>query len=160
MNNLNVCHLCLIAERTIHKCNGPCPCIVDGRDIIDHAAAADCPRGLHEPGEEMPKMPRGMLWHELPQSLWHELHVWAMTTTATAAEAQSWISSWFARVPCGVCKSHWQKWYPMNPPTLPLFDWTVNAHNVVNAQLGKPIVGVVEARAIYEDGMVVARSSG
>lgn len=29
------------------KCHGPCPCAVDGRDIIDHAKAGDCPKSRY-----------------------------------------------------------------------------------------------------------------
>jgi hypothetical protein len=38
---LHVCHLCKDRKK---NCNGPCACTVDGRDIIDHAKAGDCPK--------------------------------------------------------------------------------------------------------------------
>lgn len=40
--NIRACHACPLRQGT---CAGPCPCTVDGRDIIDHAKAHDCPRG-------------------------------------------------------------------------------------------------------------------
>src|SRR5581483_12301385 len=39
--NIMVCHTCRWRAR---NCTGPCPCVVDGRDIIEHAKTADCPK--------------------------------------------------------------------------------------------------------------------
>jgi hypothetical protein len=39
-DNLPVCHKCPMRQR---PCAGPCPCKVDGKDIIQHAEAAYCP---------------------------------------------------------------------------------------------------------------------
>ena len=55
--SLVVCHRCPLRQRI---CAGTCACLVDGRDIIEHAAAADCPKGYHdgvplpEPREQWP----------------------------------------------------------------------------------------------------------
>lgn len=39
--NVLACHRCIAGA----SCSGFCPCPADGRDIVDHAAAGDCPRG-------------------------------------------------------------------------------------------------------------------
>lgn len=39
---IQICHRC---EHRAQRCNGPCPCLVDGADIIDHATKASCPLG-------------------------------------------------------------------------------------------------------------------
>ncbi|HZL36329.1 MAG TPA: hypothetical protein VFC78_13505 [Tepidisphaeraceae bacterium] len=44
--NLAACHAC---PRRQSKCAGACACQVDGRDIIAHAQAGDCPLNLHQP---------------------------------------------------------------------------------------------------------------
>ena len=49
MTNQQICHRCLLAAGTLAGCRGECPCVADGRDIREHARAADCPRGLHRP---------------------------------------------------------------------------------------------------------------
>jgi len=43
-NNIPICLAC---EYRKQSCNGPCPCTVDGRDIIDHAKSGDCPKGKY-----------------------------------------------------------------------------------------------------------------
>ncbi|QOV90879.1 hypothetical protein [Humisphaera borealis] len=43
-SNLATCHRCLIRADAF-RCNGVCPCVVDGRDIAEHAALDLCPRG-------------------------------------------------------------------------------------------------------------------
>ncbi len=42
--NLSVCHTC---PRRQDGCRGKCACLVDGRDLIEHAEAGDCPLGKH-----------------------------------------------------------------------------------------------------------------
>lgn len=39
--NIKTCHACEFRQKT---CSGKCPCTIDGRDIIDHARANDCPK--------------------------------------------------------------------------------------------------------------------
>jgi hypothetical protein len=43
--NLSACHRCELMQS---GCRGACACLQDGRDIIEHAQAGDCPLGKHE----------------------------------------------------------------------------------------------------------------
>lgn len=44
-------HICIKCAFRQQVCRGPCACTVDGRDILDHAAKGDCPKGhFSEPG--------------------------------------------------------------------------------------------------------------
>ena len=38
-----ICHRCPSRQK---KCAGPCVCTISGKDIIEHAAAWECPREL------------------------------------------------------------------------------------------------------------------
>lgn len=49
--NIGACHRCLYRQA---GCAGPCVCTIDGRDIIDHATAGDCPKGFHAQGVDSP----------------------------------------------------------------------------------------------------------
>jgi hypothetical protein len=40
MTPISTCHRCPLRQR---PCAGPCPCTVDGADIIQHAKAGYCP---------------------------------------------------------------------------------------------------------------------
>jgi hypothetical protein len=42
--NVSICHTC---PRRQKECAGACACLEDGRDIIKHAEAGDCPLGHH-----------------------------------------------------------------------------------------------------------------
>jgi len=42
--NLSACHTC---PRRQDDCRGKCACLLDGRDITEHAEAGDCPLGKH-----------------------------------------------------------------------------------------------------------------
>lgn len=58
-----------------------------------------------------------------------------------------------AKLPCGECKQHWRALLAATPPDYSsreaFFAWGVAAHNQVNARLGKPIMGLDEARKIW-----------
>ncbi len=41
---LTVCHGCKYRQKV---CNGPCACQIDQIDIMDHARAETCPKGLY-----------------------------------------------------------------------------------------------------------------
>lgn len=43
---ITLCHSCEHGNRD-GRCNGPCPCTIDGRNIIDHARSGDCPKGYY-----------------------------------------------------------------------------------------------------------------
>lgn len=42
--NLSICHAC---PRREDGCRGKCACLLDGRDITEHAETGDCPLGKH-----------------------------------------------------------------------------------------------------------------
>jgi hypothetical protein len=46
--NLTACHRC---RRRQANCSGPCACLEDGRDIVEHAQEGDCPLGRHQTGK-------------------------------------------------------------------------------------------------------------
>jgi hypothetical protein len=77
---------------------------------------------------------------ELGPKLWAELH---------AAERPSleWFNNWLSRVPiyCG-CADHFREILAANPIRFDDFvAWSVEVHNAVNANLGKPIFSLEEA---------------
>lgn len=47
LNVLHVCHKCSDRQS---QCNGPCPCTIDGIDIIQHATQGYCPLGKYHLG--------------------------------------------------------------------------------------------------------------
>jgi hypothetical protein len=44
--NIAACHRC---PRRQSSCAGACACLEDGRDIVEHASAGDCPLGRYAP---------------------------------------------------------------------------------------------------------------
>jgi hypothetical protein len=42
--------LCVRCEHRQRTCDGPCPCTLDGRDILDHARERYCPAGRYQLG--------------------------------------------------------------------------------------------------------------
>jgi hypothetical protein len=66
--------------------------------------------------------------------LWAELH-------SKKNPTQEWFESWLLRVPefCG-CQTSFREYLPTNPPRYDDWRrWSVEAHNWVNAKLGKPL---------------------
>jgi len=67
-SNLTICHRC---DRLARPCAGACICTADGRDIVDHAQAGDCPlarypsRGL---GDTVAKVTHATGIHALVQT--------------------------------------------------------------------------------------------
>jgi len=76
---------------------------------------------------------------------------------ATCAPALlSMIRSYEIFMPCADCKNHYAALLRLHPPEQAaalgrdaLARWTVDAHNSVNARLGKPTMSYTEAEAIY-----------
>lgn len=82
-------------------------------------------------------------------SAWERLHRWAMTFDGDATEGRAWIDAWLREdVRCGDCRRHFREAldgslaFETDRP----FEWSVKAHNAVNARLGKPQVMVEAAR--------------
>ena len=88
--------------------------------------------------------------------LWKELHVRALNFKGE--DDSPYLISFRSRIPrfttgCS-CKEFWIVWIRQNPPTFDkYFEWTVKAHNAVNAKLGKPTYTVEEAREFYKNGV-------
>ncbi len=80
--------------------------------------------------------------------LWADLHRAALSAPTAGAFA-AFLGAFRARVPCGECRSHWSAWVEEHPPGPDAFAWSVEAHNSVNARLGKPLLPVEQARALW-----------
>jgi hypothetical protein len=91
---------------------------------------------------------------------WHTMHLVALgyPSTPTYAEkraAKEFYESFTHLIPCPTCKLH----YAENLKTMPitpsldsrkdLFKWTVDMHNMVNKELGKPEYTESDAVAFY-----------
>lgn len=131
---------------------GACPrgaiadCPDDGQPLTEHARSGECPRGLLSSPDVpvppiTPSVPRvvGAVWGP---KLWAELH-------ATLDADPAWDAAFAARLPCGECKAGWLQILKETPPVYGAgrFLWTFEAHNNVNAKLGKPLMTLAEARA-------------
>lgn len=69
--------------------------------------------------------------------------------------AKNFVESFACILPCSVCKTHFKeniKKLPINVETRDkFFEWTVELHNLVNLQLGKPEWKVEDVRNVYID---------
>jgi hypothetical protein len=150
-------------------CNGACPCPRDGRDVIAHAKWLFCPAWLFGTGVA----PEG--WDALPQvkageaptpepppdltplyhALWAELHAAGKAATSVASFARYVREDFTPRIPCGPCQARWRGLLERMPPEQAAdpFAWTVDAHNAVNVELGKPEVSIEEAPAALKETM-------
>lgn len=92
---------------------------------------------------------------------WHTIHLAALgypnePTFAEKKAAKEFYESFQHMIPCPVCKLHYQKNLKENPitPSLDsrkdLFRWTVNIHNIVNKELGKPQYTEEQSIAFYQ----------
>lgn len=67
---------------------------------------------------------------------WKEFHEW----TKTAREDRGWVAKFTRSLPCNDCKTKFKAIIQSSPPDFArLYEWGVNVHNQVNADLGKPI---------------------
>ena len=87
--------------------------------------------------------------------LWKELHNRALNNKGES-DIQ-YLQTFGHRIPrytsgCK-CKEFWTNWLKQHPPIFDqnggYFKWTVEAHNAVNAKLGKKIYTVEEAKSFY-----------
>lgn len=69
-------------------------------------------------------------------AMWNDLH-----TRLDADEA--WDADFDKRLKCSACSSPWARVKKENPPVYGAsrYEWTVKVHNLVNAELGKPLWG-------------------
>lgn len=82
---------------------------------------------------------------------WPELHH-PRVAPDLAAEA-AWMETFTDKIGCGECKTHWLEPLQTMPPKFAsreaYFAWTVEAHNVVNRRLGKPLMSIGAAKELY-----------
>ncbi len=91
-------------------------------------------------------------------SAWHFIHAVAMTYPKDASEAkkrayQEFFSALPIILPCEICGSHLFEKIEKNPPpytnSKEMFQWTVDLHNSVNKENGKPELTFDEALAEF-----------
>lgn len=71
--------------------------------------------------------------------LWEELHRRALQPVADEAAERLWLEAYTHRLPCGSCRTDFRKLLISQPPIFAAyFHWSVDIHNAINAQLGKP----------------------
>lgn len=91
---------------------------------------------------------------------WHTMHITALgypkePSYAEKKAAKEFYESLTHLIPCPICRIHYAdhlKEMPITPSLdtkEDLFRWTVNIHNAVNKDLGKPQVSELEAIAFY-----------
>lgn len=81
---------------------------------------------------------------------WGILHRWA---SDNRDDINDWLNWFFRLLPCGNCRESFIEWMKHNQPPQDhdsLFEWTVKAHNYVNAKLSKRIISLDEAKQIWQ----------
>jgi hypothetical protein len=78
--------------------------------------------------------------------LWGAIHITCLAGTATP----EFINAFSDALPCPACASHFKELlmefpFPASDDPIVLFEWSVNAHNRVNARIGKPILTMEQA---------------
>jgi hypothetical protein len=81
---------------------------------------------------------------------WGVIHLGCLAGSITP----EFISMYPSVLPCGACGQHFAEVlmevpFPDSQDPLILFQWSVRAHNMVNARIGKPILTVEEALATW-----------
>lgn len=94
--------------------------------------------------------------------LWLSIHTVALSAPAvmTSADAERYAAFYEQdvpnAVPCKECVQHYRRMLAQQPVrphltgNMPLFEWTVQMHNTVNKRLGKPVVSLQRALAMYQ----------
>ena len=97
--------------------------------------------------------------------VWYSIHFISLEYPLSPSEKDKETYFEFYRnlgkvLPCAVCREHFQKiwkWHPLTTDALrsreTLFAWTVEVHNMVNEDLGKPEISLVHARDLYTNRM-------
>lgn len=47
MLSLPICYRCRKKDHGLPECDGPCPCPIDGRGVVEHAEQGYCPAGKY-----------------------------------------------------------------------------------------------------------------
>jgi hypothetical protein len=86
--------------------------------------------------------------------MWLSLHFFAIEWNGNIQEASSFLSNFAKQIPCGICREHWNSLCAQTPPVMDsqstFFEWSVAAHNKVNARLGKKLMSVADAYVKYK----------
>ena len=154
---VEICHACPFRHR---PCAGPCPCLVDGVDILDHVERLDCPKGFFqtEDGSERPRT-MDLLTPEqatarareieaeqlrIFRQLWREIH------THPTGGSPEFVAEVARRLPCGWCRQHYADACRDRPPEFgggAWRRWSWWLHNRVNQIKGVPLVDYRTAAA-------------
>ena len=100
---------------------------------------------------------------------WHTMHIVALgysnqPTYAEKRAAKEFYESLTQLIPCPICRVHYSTHLKANPisPSLDsrndLFRWTVNIHNLINKDLGKPEYTETESMNFYHSLGELGRS--
>lgn len=75
--------------------------------------------------------------------LWKILHDRTQNKIKDLKTEFRWLKIFHRWIPCGKCSSHWREVIKKLPPNLSSQEayekWAIDAHNLVNKDLGKPI---------------------
>ena len=75
--------------------------------------------------------------------LWKEIHNYAKNWNGNKYEAMQYYRSIPKKIPCQECRKNWMHHIQICPIRMEnkkeLYKWTVDMHNLVNIELGKPI---------------------
>jgi len=148
--NIPICHRC---NRRQKNCNGPCPCTIDGIDIIVHATNHECPLNKFpsvDPNAPAPDPPAIVQSIDVMKvngpGLWRELHM-------ATANFPAVVESITRQVGCGECRRHWLQLLKDMPPDYSsaeaFFRWAWEIHQAVNRRLGKAGISLEAARSLY-----------
>lgn len=97
--------------------------------------------------------------------VWYSIHFIALEYPIAPSETQKQVYFDFYRnlarvLPCTVCREHFEKVWKAHPLTTDrlksrrsLFAWTVDVHNMVNEDLGKPNMALSVALDMYTNRM-------
>lgn len=141
---ISICHNCAACAANRPKWNGQdWRCMADPETRhVKLMVVAGCPKGYFEGGTVNPdKAPAAQSTPARPApEVWGPV-MWAQLHTATNADA-AWLEAFTKRIPGGncECRKHWRAVLAEMPPEYGegWKEWTVRAHDAVNARLGKP----------------------
>jgi Erv1 / Alr family len=87
---------------------------------------------------------------------WGVIHLGCLTGSITP----EFMAMYPSVIPCGMCGQHFAELlqespFPESKDPMVLFEWSVAVHNQVNARIGKPIMSVDQAMALWTAPVVV-----
>jgi len=91
---------------------------------------------------------------------WGVIHLGCLAGSMTP----EFIAMYPSVIPCGMCGQHFGELiqelpFPESRDPLIMFEWSVNAHNIVNSRTDKPVLTVEQAMAIWTAPVVVTPQS-